>query len=85
MQNKYQDMLFSLFQEGKIRFKPTYKYDVRSQEYDTSKKQRVPAYCDRILWKRNLSIIQINYTSIDQIDFTDHRPVVGYFQLSIKP
>lgn len=31
-------------------FPPTYKYDVDSDEYDTSEKRRIPSYCDRILY-----------------------------------
>mmetsp|Transcript_16082 Transcript_16082/g.27153 ORF Transcript_16082/g.27153 Transcript_16082/m.27153 type:complete len:319 (-) Transcript_16082:43-999(-) len=80
----YQDMLFSQFQEGHINFKPTYKYDLYSDQFDTSKKQRVPAYCDRILWKRNQNIRQVYYDSVHQVTFSDHRPVVAYFVLDLN-
>jgi hypothetical protein len=43
---------------------PTYKYDLRSNSYDTSKKQRVPAFCDRIMWKRNADIRQLYYNNV---------------------
>jgi inositol polyphosphate 5-phosphatase INPP5E len=45
---------FKGFKEAKIQFPPTYKYDVGTQEFDTSSKQRAPAYTDRILYKYKL-------------------------------
>ena len=38
--------------EGALDFAPTFKYDDFSEDYDTSEKCRVPAWCDRVLWKR---------------------------------
>lgn len=32
------------YQEGQIKFLPTYKYDQNSNVYDTSKKQRIPSW-----------------------------------------
>ncbi|XP_048509141.1 inositol polyphosphate 5-phosphatase E isoform X4 [Athalia rosae] len=39
------------FEEGAIMFPPTYKYDPGTQNFDSSNKQRTPAYTDRILFK----------------------------------
>ncbi|NWR48332.1 INP5K phosphatase, partial [Regulus satrapa] len=39
------------FKEGPLLFKPTYKFDLYSEVYDTSEKKRKPAWTDRILWK----------------------------------
>uniref|UniRef100_A0A915JQC1 Inositol polyphosphate-related phosphatase domain-containing protein n=1 Tax=Romanomermis culicivorax TaxID=13658 RepID=A0A915JQC1_ROMCU len=35
---------FNGFQEGPVNFLPTYKYDIGCEEFDTSAKQRAPAY-----------------------------------------
>ncbi|MEQ2157279.1 hypothetical protein GOODEAATRI_000257 [Goodea atripinnis] len=45
-------LIFRGFIEGNLDFAPTYKYDLFSEDYDTSEKCRTPAWTDRILWKR---------------------------------
>ncbi|XP_036393120.1 synaptojanin-1-like isoform X2 [Megalops cyprinoides] len=54
--------VFKGFIEGPIQFPPTYKYDLFSDEYDTSEKCRTPAWTDRVLWKRR----KWNYLSPDE-------------------
>lgn len=41
---------FSGYSEGPLNFRPTYKFDSGTDTYDTSTKQRVPAWTDRILY-----------------------------------
>lgn len=41
---------FAGFQEEPVGFLPTYKYNARSQEFDTSSKQRIPSWTDRVLY-----------------------------------
>ena len=60
---------------------PTYKFDKGTNVYDTSKKQRVPAWCDRILWKRHPKIKQQLLRSLPDIKFSDHRPVFAQFEI----
>lgn len=48
----YLRQVFRGFIEGNLDFAPTYKYDLFSEDYDTSEKCRTPAWTDRILWKR---------------------------------
>lgn len=38
------DQIFHGFLEGRINFKPTYKFDVNKDVYDTSSKLRIPSY-----------------------------------------
>ncbi|KAH8859509.1 Inositol polyphosphate 5-phosphatase E [Schistosoma japonicum] len=44
---KYEGTVFQNFDEGRICFPPTYKFDINSDVYDSSEKQRVPSYTHR--------------------------------------
>ncbi|XP_062815792.1 inositol polyphosphate 5-phosphatase K isoform X3 [Anolis carolinensis] len=57
---KKREAILQEFSEGPLRFKPTYKFDLYSNEYDTrgqkmfiwfNGKKRKPAWTDRILWR----------------------------------
>jgi hypothetical protein len=82
------------FSEGLITFKPTYKYDLHSEHYDSSEKQRSPAWCDRILWRFNGSsgglvagsanrVQQLHYKRYEA-NVSDHRPISAAFNISVK-
>lgn len=43
------DKIIGSFKEPEIRFNPTFKFDINSDQYDTSPKHRVPSWTDRIL------------------------------------
>ncbi|XP_071673211.1 inositol polyphosphate 5-phosphatase K isoform X2 [Patagioenas fasciata] len=48
---KKEEAFLREFIEGPLQFKPTYKFDLYSDVYDTSEKKRKPAWTDRILWR----------------------------------
>lgn len=54
--------------------------------YDTSAKQRVPSWTDRVLWAcREASMVNlIEYTSVLELRSSDHRPVYAAFNLSLN-
>lgn len=70
-----------------MNFFPTYKYDVGGSSYDTSKKQRVPSWADRVLYyaPREGMISQFCYNSCDVIQTSDHKPVVAGFRVHVQP
>ena len=65
---------FPDFAEAEISFPPTFKFDKGTRDYDTSHKNRIPAYTDRILFKPN-GVQVIEYDSVQDAVHSDHRPV----------
>ncbi|SCV69412.1 BQ2448_2432 [Microbotryum intermedium] len=75
------------FKEAPITFAPTYKYDPGTDEYDTSTKKRIPAWCDRILYRADradkVTPLPDQYRRWE-VNVSDHRPVSAAFNLRIK-
>ncbi|KAL7077004.1 hypothetical protein ACQ4LE_003996 [Meloidogyne hapla] len=78
--------VFEDFEEGIIRFKPTYRIMVGSGKFD---QQRIPSWCDRILYKSNKNsnispLLIKQYCSCRRITLSDHFPVSAKFLLGIS-
>ncbi|KAJ8517387.1 hypothetical protein ONZ45_g5430 [Pleurotus djamor] len=73
------------FSEGPLDFAPTYKYDRRSSEYDSSEKRRSPAWCDRVLWRSSVParVKQLHYQRYEA-NVSDHRPISAAFDVTVK-
>ncbi|XP_040908247.1 synaptojanin-1 isoform X3 [Toxotes jaculatrix] len=82
LDQKNAGLIFRGFIEGKLDFAPTYKYDLFSEDYDTSEKCRTPAWTDRILWKRRkwnfdktaeeMNVVGAASMSVENEDDPDH-------------
>ncbi|GBG67088.1 hypothetical protein CBR_g78869 [Chara braunii] len=76
--------VFADFKEGEINFAPTFKM-VRGEE-DQYMEKRLPAWCDRILW-RSLSGCKANLAqlySAPSVKTSDHKPVAAKFHLNVS-
>ncbi|OLL26945.1 Inositol polyphosphate 5-phosphatase OCRL-1 [Neolecta irregularis DAH-3] len=68
--------------EHQIKFKPTFKFDMDTHEYDTSEKDRVPSWTDRILWRSN-GVTCLEYKSHPEFTQSDHKPVSATFDATV--
>ncbi|XP_044740871.1 synaptojanin-1 [Chrysoperla carnea] len=86
--------VFRNYIEGPINFAPTYKYDLFSDDYDTSEKARAPAWTDRVLWRRRVdpdsdgsssSVVgECVYYGRTELKQSDHRPVFAVIDIDIN-
>ena len=73
------------FTEAPISFAPTYKYDRRTSDYDTSEKARAPAWCDRILYRcRDPGRVKALHYRRYEVNVSDHRPISAGFKVTVK-
>ncbi|TVU30111.1 hypothetical protein EJB05_21718, partial [Eragrostis curvula] len=91
--------VFQGLREGEFKFPPTYKFEkyiAGLSGYDCSEKRRIPAWCDRILYRDNRASAETECSlkcpvvcSISQYDScmeatdSDHKPVKCVFNLDI--
>ncbi|EAL20507.1 hypothetical protein CNBE4270 [Cryptococcus deneoformans B-3501A] len=71
------------FEEAPITFAPTYKYNPGTHDYDSSEKRRIPAWCDRILYKKSPRVQALNYQRYEPT-VSDHRPVSAGYTITLK-
>ena len=71
--------------EGEIKFQPTYRFDHGTDTYDTSRKQRIPGWCDRILYRGRKDCLKVKrYASAMDVRISDHKPVFAEFELKFS-
>ncbi|KAL3505249.1 hypothetical protein ACH5RR_035090 [Cinchona calisaya] len=88
LQEAERGQIFNGYNEGTLAFKPTYKYNIGSSNYDTSHKVRVPSWTDRILFKiddhDHINATLRCYDSMDNIRSSDHKPVKAHLCLNVN-
>ena len=78
----HEDQVISEFKEGDIKFNPTYKYDVGQHNFDSSRKQRIPSWTDRILYIDDGNRVKlVEYQSVPGVSMSDHKPVYAIFDV----
>uniref|UniRef100_A0A915CM49 Inositol polyphosphate-related phosphatase domain-containing protein n=1 Tax=Ditylenchus dipsaci TaxID=166011 RepID=A0A915CM49_9BILA len=79
---------FADYQEAEINFGPTYKFEPGSTDWDESDKRRIPAWCDRIMFKSadkfKIELVENSYESVTSVITSDHKPVKAMFVVKKK-
>ena len=68
--------------EAPIKFSPTYKYTIGSNEYDKNKK-RIPSWTDRILFKKFSETSTLAYNKC-LLSLSDHQPIYGLYRIKTE-
>lgn len=80
--------VFVGFEEGRLNFRPTYKYQPGTDMYEQrpDKKLRAPAWCDRILWMAQEPnyVQQLTYGRSEEPNISDHKAVYSTFRVTVK-
>lgn len=76
-------LCFNEFTEAKITFRPTYKFNINSDDYDSGPKKRLPSWTDRILYINNPKLECISYYSDTSLKISDHKPVYSSFNIHV--
>ena len=65
---------------------PTHRYIPHTDDYDRrpDKKNRAPAWCDRVLWRSNGNDIQCDGYGRDEMKTSDHKPVYATFEAQVR-
>eukprot|EP00049_Salpingoeca_infusionum_P011016 m.190264 g.190264 ORF g.190264 m.190264 type:complete len:505 (-) comp14812_c1_seq4:5245-6759(-) len=78
------------YEESTVDFPPTFKFNLKAPPDATDPSivynaKRVPSYCDRILYRSrsSVSIECVDYRSLEHVTSSDHKPVVGTFNVSM--
>jgi hypothetical protein len=98
--NTNQTFRLRSFREAEITFPPTYKFDPGTDEYDSSEKERVPAWCDRIMYRASPGGASTSgdpnkasesTSKVKPLEYrswpanpSDHKPITGLFQVRVK-
>ena len=81
-QYQKENTLILQMDEAPIKFSPTYKYNIGTSEYDTSKK-RTPSWTDRILFKKFSETIPLAYNKCI-LSLSDHQPIYGFYRIKTQ-
>ena len=78
-------IIFRKYSEMDIKFPPSYKYNLGTDDFDDVK-NRTPSYCDRILYKHlpSTKVDPLAYNSMHCIRTSDHKPVWATFDVGLQ-
>lgn len=76
--------MFKVLAEGEITFLPTSKFELGTNNYDSSRKC-IPSYDSRILYVNNPKNLRLqSYQSVKNINFSSHKPLSAVFEVRTR-